>query len=102
MDSVNIPKTCRLYSQDSFNCNLTNFIGLFIIGFNIRSINKNGWKFSSFIDGLNKKPNVIVLSETWVNETNNDSLPGKQLMLLVFIEHLLMMLEHVSYLKLKK
>ena len=75
MDSVDISENCRLYSQDSFNINSTNFKGLFILSFNIRSLNKNVWKFAPYIDGLNKKQDIIVLSETWFNETNIDNLP---------------------------
>ena len=26
--------------------------------------------------GLNEKPGIVVLSETWFNETNIDNLPG--------------------------
>ena len=145
MDSVDISENFRLHSQGSFNLISTNFNGLFILSFNIRSLNKNGWKFAPYIDRLNKKPDIIVLSETWFNETNIDNLPGyklsilclryfvemdyvsrlqkyqnqtlkylttsilnyialirKQLILLIFIEHLPMVLEHVSYLRLKK
>ena len=49
----------QLY-QESFNYNSTNFHGLFILSFNIRSLNKNGWRFVPFIDGLKKKPDIIV------------------------------------------
>ena len=37
---------------------------------------KNGWRFAPYIDGLNKKSDIIVLSEMWFNETNIDNLPG--------------------------
>ena len=76
MNSLDFPENFRLYSPDSFNSSSTNFNGLFVLSFNIRSLNKNGWKFSPFMDGLNKKPDIIVLSETWFNETNIDNLPG--------------------------
>ena len=76
MESVDISEKCRLYSQVCFNCNSTDFHGLFILTFNIRSLNKNGWRFAPHIDGLNKKPDIIVLSEKWFNETNIDNLPG--------------------------
>ena len=76
MDSVDISENCRLYSQDSFNCKSTNFQGLFILSFNIRSLNKNGWRFTPYIDRLNKKPNIVIFSETWFTETNIDYLPG--------------------------
>ena len=49
---------------------------MFILGFIIRSLKKNVWKFGPYIDGLIKKPDIIVLSETWFNETNFDDVPG--------------------------
>ena len=76
MDQVDKPDYCRLYSQDSFNFNSNIFKGLFISSFSTRSLNKNGWKFAPYIDGLNNKPDIIVLSETWFNETNINILPG--------------------------
>ena len=42
----------------------------------MRSFNKNGWKFAPCIDGLNKKPDMIVLSETWFKQANIYNLPG--------------------------
>ena len=76
MDSLDISENCRLYSQYSFNCISTNFHCLFILSFNIRSLNENGRRFAPNIDGLNKKPDIIALSDTWFNETNFDNLPG--------------------------
>ena len=35
-----------------------------------------GWKFAPYCEGLNKKPDIIVLSEIRFNETNIDNLPG--------------------------
>ena len=32
------------------------------------SLSKNGWNSAPYIDGLNKKPDFLVLSETWLNE----------------------------------
>ena len=66
-DISDISENCRHYSQDFFNAISTNFKGLFILSLNIRSLNKNGWKYAPYFDGLNKKPDVIVLSETWFN-----------------------------------
>ena len=39
-------------------------------------MNQNGQKFAPLIDGLNNKPDIIVLSEIWFNETNIVDLPG--------------------------
>ena len=74
MDSVDISKNSRPYNQDYFTSISMNFNGLFNLSFILRSLNKNGWKFAPYIDGLSKKPDVIVLSETWFNETNIDIL----------------------------
>ena len=76
VDSVDISEQFRLYSQDSFNCFSTNFIGLFILSFIIRSLNKNGWTIALYIDGLIKKADTTVLSESWFNGTNVENLPG--------------------------
>ena len=76
MDSVDISESWRLYSQNSFNCNSTYFSGLFLLSFNVRLLNKNGKKFAPYTDGLKEKPDIIVLSEMWFNETKVDNLPG--------------------------
>ena len=65
-----------MYGQDSFNFISTNFNGLFSLSFNIRLLNKNCWKFATYIDGLIKKPDIIMLIETWFNETSIDNTPG--------------------------
>ena len=76
MSSVDISEKCKVYSQESFKCNSTNFNGLSIISSVISSLNKNVWKFAPFIDGLNKKPEIIVFSEVWFNERNFDNFAG--------------------------
>ena len=63
MDPVDISENCGLHSQDSFTCNSTIFHGF------------SFFRFAPYIGGLNKKPDKIVLSETWFNETNIDNLP---------------------------
>ena len=46
------------------------------MSFNIRSLSKNGHSFAPYIDGLNKKPDVIVLSETWFRPEKIGNIPG--------------------------
>ena len=40
--------------------------GLSIMQINSRSINKNFDKLDMLIDGLDKKPNIISIAETWL------------------------------------
>ena len=42
----------------------------------MRSLSKNGYSFAPYIDGLNKKPDVIVLSETWLRPEEIGDIPG--------------------------
>ena len=76
MDLISISENCKRCSQDSFNGNSTKFTGLILLSFTTWSSNKNGWKFALYIDGLNKKPDIIVFSETWLNGTKISKLLG--------------------------
>ena len=69
-------ENCRRYSCDSFDGKSTNFNGLFILSFSIKSLNENDRKFTRYIDEFNKKPDIIMFSETWCNETIIDNIPG--------------------------
>ena len=68
--------------QQTFNSSLVNYISsqyinynniripdncLSLLSLNIRSLNCNFNELLSFIDNLNKPPNIIVLSETWIS-----------------------------------
>ena len=62
---------------------------------NIKSLHKNGWKLAPYIDGLNEKRDIILLSETWFNKTNIGNLPGCK----VFISSI-QLLEMIHFLNL--
>ena len=76
MNSVENSKIYRLYGQVSSDDNSTNFIGLFMLSFIIRFLSNNGRKFALYIDSLNKKLDINLLSEIWFEKTNIDILPG--------------------------
>ena len=76
MDNIDFNENCNSYNQETFNNESVNRDGLFVMNFNIRSLYKNGCCFSAYIDGLNKKPDVVVLSETWLKDGSYDDLPG--------------------------
>jgi exonuclease III len=54
----------KFKSKDKFNFTIVNF--------NIRSFNRNGDKFIALLDTLSYYPDVIVLTETWLNADNKD------------------------------
>ena len=65
-----------LSRQETFNGYSNKFMGLFILSFDLKSSRRKGWKLAPCVDALNKKSDDIVLSETWLSETNIESLPG--------------------------
>ena len=68
-----ISENSRPYRQDSFNGNSSSFYSLFLLSFIVRSLNKNVWKFEPYINGLTNKPDKIVLSENWFEESDIDN-----------------------------
>ena len=38
-----------------------------IVNFNVRSFNKNGDMYSALLQSLYKPPDIVVLTETWLN-----------------------------------
>ena len=77
MQSDDITENSKLYCHSSFTDNAHFFFnGLLIVSFDIGSLSKNGHSFTPYIDGLDKKPDVIVSSETWFRPEKVGSLPG--------------------------
>ena len=68
---------CSAFSPDQFNqqFNVSNR-KLFIINFNIRSFNSNIGDFSFFLDELVRKPDFIILTETWSSEDKSAEIEG--------------------------
>ena len=65
---------CRYYTIDSFNDKFTgnSTLKLSIITINIRSFRRNCDEFIWFLNNLNIKFDIIILTETWLYETNTD------------------------------
>ena len=63
---------CELYTIDRFNTIFKSDPNLFnVFNFNIRSYNKNGDAFVAFLNTINVKPDIIVITETWMSEANS-------------------------------
>ena len=69
--------SCSAFSPEQFNrqFNMSNR-KLFVMNFNIRSFNSNIGDFSFFLDELVRKPDVIILTETWNSEDKSAEIEG--------------------------
>ena len=56
------------YTIKEYN-NIYNTLNITILMLNIRSFNKNINTFNIFLDTLVSKPDIIVLTETWLTDT---------------------------------
>ena len=63
--------SCEYVSVDSFKGMKNGFHahGFSIINFNIRSFNKNSTEFLAYLDSTEHIFDIIILSETWINES---------------------------------
>ena len=57
--------SCKLYTVDSFNHEISNSHSIFVLNFNIRSFNRNFDEFSTFLGELKFLPDILILTETW-------------------------------------
>lgn len=78
MHNEEISPNCVTWSTEDFidyskNINSSN---LLIVNQNIRSFNKNSDDFLLFMSRLTRKPDVIILTETWFTEQNVDTING--------------------------
>mgnify|MGYP000542503182 CR=1 FL=1 len=62
------------FSVDNYNSQFQDSNDFTILTFNIRSFNANGDLFIGFLSGLRHRPDIIVLTETWANESNCDQI----------------------------
>ena len=76
-DSVDLHSKCNYYSVSSFNIEFKDsrsFIGFHI---NIRSLEANWDELKSFLDDLNFRFSVLVITETWLDSFSlHYNLPG--------------------------
>ena len=68
--------SCCGFDVEMFNNTFTCAKNLFILNFNIRSFNSNIDEFYLFINELNLKPDIVVLTETWFAEQSTANLEG--------------------------
>ena len=61
------------YTIKEYN-NIQNTLNITILMLNIRSFNKNINTFNIFLDTLVSKPDIIVLTETWLTDTDDPSI----------------------------
>jgi len=58
----------KYYTIDSFNRAFGGEAGFTVMNYNVRSFNANGVQFTAMVGGLAVIPDVIILTETWLNE----------------------------------
>ena len=61
------------YTIKEYN-NIHNTLNITILMLNIRSFNKNINTFNIFLDTLVSKPDIIVLTEKWLTDTDDHSI----------------------------
>ena len=68
---------CNGFSPEQFNNKFSSSTRkLFVLNFNIRSFNSNFDDFSDFIDDLYRRPDLIILTETWNNDDKTSEISG--------------------------
>jgi len=60
----------KYYTIDSLNSTFSGDIGFTIINYNVRSFNANGLEFCTMLCSLAALPDVIILTETWLNQAS--------------------------------
>ena len=75
---IDQPVQSSYYSIENYNNSSFENLSFTILNFNIRSFNANSDQFIVMIESLPTPPDVIILTETWLNETNycNCSIEG--------------------------
>ena len=72
-DSISRDRQSLFYSVCNYNRTFTSS-KFAILNFNIRSFNANSDEFVGFVDSLIRLPDVMVLTETWANDSNVDQI----------------------------
>ena len=57
--------------NDKFSCDDVSRV--FVLNYNIRSFNKNIDSFIALLESLSSNPDIIILTETWLDSRNSDS-----------------------------
>ena len=57
--------------QNAFNCDTSNLNDLSILHINERSISANYNNIIDFIDSIHKQFSIIIITDTWLNDSNN-------------------------------
>jgi len=72
-DEAMFVSNCTYYNCESFNAGTdvnSNNNSLMILHHNIRSFSRNFDELAVFLDGLNRRFHIIVLTETWFSTDN--------------------------------
>ena len=67
-DNIVKDNTCLKYNSSSFN-NISDFDEFSVLSFNIRSFHKNIDEFIASVNVFKDKIDVLILSETWLNDS---------------------------------
>ena len=62
--------SCMYYSTDSFNLKFVHNKNLLVLHLNIRSLAANWDELTSYLSCLQKRPSVLVVSETWLDSSS--------------------------------
>ena len=66
---------CKNYNINVYNSIIYNFNKyILVIIFNIRNFNKNINNFLILLDNFDNKPDIIILTETWLINTDDPSI----------------------------
>ena len=68
-DEINV--NCDYYTNDEFSSKVSTIYGFSVIHFNCRSIKANFNNLQDYLLSLVRKFDIIALTETWLNETDN-------------------------------
>ena len=73
--------SCKYYTEEQFNSDvqLNKEVGISVIHFNARSLNRNFYKIMGCIHALKCSFDIIAITKTWADQTNSTSdynMPG--------------------------
>lgn len=67
-DSLDQPRQSEYISLERYSTTQTDFPHITIINYNIRSFRANGDEFKAMLQSLDAHPEIIIPTETWLNE----------------------------------
>lgn len=66
-NSLDQPRQSNYYTVDRYNANCRGLASITVLNYNIRSFNSNGDTFIALLDSFSSRPDVLILTETWLD-----------------------------------